>query len=247
MESREIKNQSQDDLNQFKQMEEYFNSEKIPVVERLDAFPKYCSRQSMAKFLTKYELFKKILNINGSIVECGVLHGAGLLTWAKLSSILEPVNHTRKIFGFDTFSGFPDIDKKDSGTFSGLVAGGLVGSTLDSVQAAIKLYNANRPLKHIDKVKVVPGDFCKTGKKFLKDNPQLVISLLYLDFDLYKPTKAALELFLPRIPKGGIIVFDELNAEIFPGETAAVNEIIGLKNIKIERFSFDSYVSYAVL
>ena len=62
-----------------------------------------------AKFLTKYELFKQILNVNGSIVEAGVLHGGGTLAWAKLSSILEPTNHTRKIIGFDTFEGFPSV------------------------------------------------------------------------------------------------------------------------------------------
>jgi hypothetical protein len=70
---------------------------------------------------------------------------------------------------------------------------------------------------------------------------------LYLDVDLYEPTKILLENFLPRMPKGAVIVFDELNAKMFPGETKAVDEVIGLRNLKIERFSFDSYVSYAVL
>ena len=43
---------------------------------------------------------KQVLDVNGSIVECGVLHGGGLLTFAKLSAIFEPVNHTRRIIGF---------------------------------------------------------------------------------------------------------------------------------------------------
>jgi hypothetical protein len=70
---------------------------------------------------------------------------------------------------------------------------------------------------------------------------------LYLDVDLYEPTKKALEIFVPRMTKGSIIVFDELNAKIFPGETKAVNEYLGLKDIEIKRFTFDSYVSYCVL
>jgi hypothetical protein len=49
------------------------------------------------------------------------------------------------------------------------------------------------------------------------------------------------------MPKGAVIVFDELNAKMFPGETRAVDEVLGLKNIRIKRFSFDSYVSYAVI
>ena len=39
--------------------------------------------------------------------------GGGLFTWAQLSAIYEPVNHNRKIFGFDSFEGFPDIGHKD--------------------------------------------------------------------------------------------------------------------------------------
>ena len=71
--------------------------------------------------------------------------------------------------------------------------------------------------------------------------------MLYLDVDLYKPTKVMLETFVPKMPKGALIVFDELNAKMFPGETVAVDEVIGLKNVKIQRFPFDSYVSYTVI
>ena len=71
--------------------------------------------------------------------------------------------------------------------------------------------------------------------------------MLYLDVDLYEPTKIMLEAFLPKMPRGALIVFDELNAKMFPGETVAVDEVIGIKNLKIHRFPFDSYVSYAVI
>jgi len=249
MKSREIKNQSKNDLDQFEALTDLFNTDPIDFVEKIEAFPKYISRQSMAKFLTKYEIFKKILNVNGSIVECGVLHGAGLLSWAKLSSILEPVNHTRKVIGFDTFEGFPSIHKKDRATneFTGLKEGALAGSAYEHVQKAVDVYNLNRPLSHIPKVELVKGDLCKTAPNYLEENSHLVVSLLYLDVDLFEPTKIALETFLPRMPKGAVIVFDELNAKIFPGETLAVAESIGLNNLRIERFPFDSYVSYAVL
>ena len=51
----------------------------------------------------------KILNIEGSIVECGVWNGAGLLSYAKLVEIFEPYSIKRKVIGFDTFEGFVDI------------------------------------------------------------------------------------------------------------------------------------------
>lgn len=81
----------------------------------------------------------------------------------------------------------------------------------------------------------------------MKDNPQTVVSLLYLDFDIYKPTKIAIENFIPRMPKGAIIAFDELNSKEWVGETKAVLETIGIRNLRIERFSFNTYMSYAIL
>lgn len=249
MKSRDKNNQSGNDMSQFSAIENIFEKENIDLIEKIEAFGKYASRQSIAKFLTKYELFKKIVDVNGSIVECGVLFGAGLLTWAKLSSILEPVNHTRKVIGFDTFEGFPDVSKKDldTGISNHLSKGGLKGSTYEMVEEAVKVYDLNRPLNHIPKVELVKGDLCITAEEYIKANPHLVVSLLYLDVDLYEPTKKALEVFIPRMPKGAIIVFDELNAKIFPGETQAVHEVLGLNNLEIRRFNFDSYVSYAVI
>lgn len=244
---REPKNQTQNDLEQFEKVEQVFLESAGSFAERLDAFPKFASRQAIAKFLARYEIFNQILEINGSIIECGVLHGGGLFTWAKLSSILEPTNHTRRVIGFDTFAGFLEIAEEDrKGTSKHNYKGALLGSGRDEVERAIDLYDLNRPISHIPKVELVEGDLCKTGSKYVEENPHLVVSLLYLDVDLYEPTKAALETFLPRMPKGGIVVFDQLNAEIFPGETQAVDEVIGLSNIKIERFPFDSYVSYWV-
>ena len=124
---------------------------------------------------------------------------------------------------------------------------GLAGSAIEDVKSAVALYDMNRPLSHIPKVELVKGDLLETAPKYVADNPHLVVSLLYLDVDLYEPTRAALEAFLPRMPKGAIVVFDQLNARIFPGETQAVDEVLGLRRVRIERFPFDSYVSFAQL
>lgn len=249
MKSRDRGNQSDSNMKQFEAISSLFEAEDIDLIEKIEAFGKYVSRQSIAKFLTKYELFKRMLHQNGSIVECGVLHGAGLLTWAKLSSIFEPANHTRKIIGFDTFEGFPELDAKDMDTGSSvhLEKKGLTGSSYGNVLKAIRVYDINRPVSHIPKVEVIEGDICETAEDYVKNNPHLVVSLLYLDLDIYLPTKKALEIFVPRMPRGSIICFDELNAKIFPGETAAVDEVLGLGNLNIQRFPFDSYVSYAVV
>ena len=78
---------------------------------KLKNFTKYVPRKFLTRFLVQHELFKKQLSIKGSIVECGVHQDGELFAWTKLSSIYEPYNHHRKIYGFDTFKGFPTVSK----------------------------------------------------------------------------------------------------------------------------------------
>src|SRR4029450_8542485 len=94
-------------------LEAYFNESSGSVTERLENFAKYAPRQNLARFLARYEIFRLIKDIQGSIIECGVQFGGGLMSFAKLSAILEPYNFQRRIIGFDTFSGFPVIDRAD--------------------------------------------------------------------------------------------------------------------------------------
>jgi len=237
----EVEHKYRESLNEFIGGASYSN------VEIMDCFTKYVRRQTMTYFIARYELFKKIINVHGSIVECGVFRGFGLMSFAHFSSIFEPVNHQRHIYGFDTFQGMANISDKDGRKSDFLQPNSMAGDSEDDLNKAIRLYDMNRPLGHIQKAKLVAGNATETIPRFIEENPHLVVSLLYLDFDLYEPTKVALKHFAPRIPKGGMIAFDELNDEGFPGETLAVLEEIGIHNLKIQRFPFDSCMSYAVV
>ncbi|GAN35077.1 MAG: class I SAM-dependent methyltransferase [Candidatus Brocadia sp. AMX2] len=229
-------------------LEDYFSNSIGSNVEKLQNFTKYVPTQDLRKFFCRYELFRKILHVHGSIVECGVLYGGGLMAWAQLSEIFEPLNHLRNIIGFDTFAGFVSFSEMDkTGTAFQGKNGGLAIDTYDDLLNSIALYNKNRFLNHIEKVKLVKGDVAESLPTYLKTNPHLVVSLLYLDFDIYEPTVVALKHLIPRIPKGGIIAFDELNHEVWPGETIAVMQEIGLNKLRIERFPFGSTMSYAVI
>ena len=231
-----------------KELEKIFNQCPDSVETRLDNFPKYIKRQKLTKLLALYEIFKKILHTKGSVVECGVFRGFGLMSWAHISAILEPTNLTRRIYGFDTFKGFPSISKKDNKKFrNNIKKGDLRSNSFNELQKIIKVYDQNRFLEHITKVELIKGDATKTIPEFIKKNPHLVVSLLFLDFDLFEPTKVAIENFYPRMPKGSVIAFDELDNPLWPGETLALLEKIGINKLKIERFRFDPYVGYAVL
>src|SRR5205807_7816272 len=53
-------------------------------------------------------------------------------------------------------------------------------------------------------------------------------ALCYLD--LYKLTRAVLELLKPRLVRGSVLIFDEVLNPDYPGETVALNEIFGISN-----------------
>jgi len=245
--------QSDGDYKYRASLEKYFNGSPGSSTQKLENFAKYVPRQNLARYLVRYELFKQVLEVQGSIVECGVLFGGGLMSWANLSAILEPYNFQRRIIGFDTFTGFPSVSDADiqglqERKSAHLKEGGFAApDAYEDLLEAVELFDQNRFLNHFPKVHVVKGDFETTSRQYLEDYPHLMISCLYLDFDIYAPTKIAIEQFLPRIPKGGLVVFDELNEEAFPGETAAVMETIGIKNLRIKRFPFEPRISYAVV
>ena len=198
-------------------------------------------RQDVTTALTRIKLFEKILEVQGSIVECGVFRANSLFLYAHLSSILEPYNFNRKIIGFDTFEGFRSISQKDE---SNLSSSDFAETNYGHLDRLVSLYDNNRAVNHIPKIELVKGDATETIPSFVRNNEHLIISLLYLDFDLYEPTKVALEHLLPLVPKGGIVGFDEVNSKKWKGETIALKECLQLKDIKLRKFSFDPWVSF---
>jgi hypothetical protein len=231
---------------------ELFDKYNYSTKDKLNNFEKFISRQSLSRLLVRYELFKKTLEVKGSIVECGVHFGGGIMAWAKLSSALEPYAIHRKIIGFDTFEGFVDISDKDlkSDNHDELKKDGFKSHDLifNELQDSISEYDDNRFLNQYEKVELVKGDANETIPEYLEKNQHLIVSLLFLDFDLYEPTKTALEYFLPRMPKGSVIAFDEVNNKFWSGETIAMVEAFkSLNNVELKKFQFDPNIAYALI
>ena len=227
------------------EVEKIFERSADPLEIRLENFPKYVRRQHLKRFLAMYELFKRVMPVKGSIIECGVYRGFGLMSWAKLSTILEPENLTRRVYGFDTFEGFPSVSVQDRQGGGKSKVGDLEASSYDELQALIAQYDRDRFLGHIPKVELIKGDIEKTAPEFVQNHPHLVVSLLFVDCDLYAPTKTALETFVPRMPKGAILAFDELDNPLWPGETLGVLETIGFRALRLQRLEWDPYIAFA--
>jgi hypothetical protein len=224
---------------------EIFERSSDSIEQKIEAFPRYVRRQHLKRFLAMYELYKRILPVKGSIVECGVFRGFGFMSWVKLSAILEPENLTRRIYGFDTFDGFPSLAEIDGNANTSTHVGDLRADSHDELVALLKLHDQDRFLGHIPKAHLIKGDIAQTAPQFVSDHPHLVVSLLFLDADLYEPTKAALRAFLPRMPRGAVIAFDELDNPQWPGETVALLEEVGLNRLRLERLEWDPYIAYA--
>lgn len=233
-----------------------------------DNFAKYADPDQLGRFLMRYELFKRIINVHGSIVECGVKTGSGLLAWYNISKLLEPLNRRRIIYGFDTFDGLASIDhtrdhaNAEEQSQRPFVEGGYQHLALVELQRCIHMAHQQmaitdfgqsgdkvfmRPRHEHKQVVTVVGDFMQTGEQFIADNKHLVVALLYLDFDLFAPTRRAMELFLERMPKGAIIAFDELDHPEWPGETLAAIEGYGIWKLHIERLPWIPTMGFAVL
>tara|TARA_B000000557_G_C20748891_1_gene432008 strand:+ start:23 stop:679 length:657 start_codon:yes stop_codon:yes gene_type:complete len=189
--------------------------------------------QRISKIISRYELFKKTINIPGDIVECGVFKGVSFLFWVKCLKIFSP-NSSKKVIGFDMFSSFPKKTLNDHEKISAekyVKSSNFRGSDIKKIKdtAYTILGNNNYSL--------IKGDITKTAKKYVKKNYGFKISLLHLDLDTYSGTKAALENFFPYLSKGGIVILDEYASRGW-GETSAVDEYFEKKNYKINSISF---------
>jgi len=233
----------------YRRLNDYYAASAGSNVDKLRAFPKFVPVAELGRFLARSRIFERVLTVPGSVVECGVFGGGGLMTWATLSAILEPLNHVRRVIGFDTFAGFVAAGPKDAASSDNpnAVAGGLAADMADDIAQSAAIFDVYRPLGHIRKVELVKGDALSTIPRYLDENPHLVVSLLYLDFDLYEPTRCALERFVPRMPKGAVIAFDQLNHRAWPGETAALLDTLGIRSLRLERFPFQPQIAFAAL
>lgn len=220
----------------------------LPDDELLANLGLYLSSKNLSRLLFFHEIYKKILCTHGVVMEFGVRWGQNLSVLSALRGIFEPFNRHRKIIGFDTFAGFIGMAEQD-GEKCKTVDGSF--SVADNYEAylgeILTLQEALNPISHLSKFELVKGDGMKTVPEYLERHPETLVSLAIFDFDIYKPTKAALEAIKPHLFKGSVLVFDELCDDIFPGETIALREVLGIEGLRIQRMPMTARVSYVVI
>jgi Macrocin-O-methyltransferase (TylF) len=214
----------------------------IPLIDLPRNLPLYMNRECLGDMVTTIELYRRILHVPGEVMEFGTRWGRRLSLLVNLRELYEPHNYTRRIVGFDTFSGFPRVSEKD-GDHPKIRVGSLsvAENYVAHLDAVLEAHEHESLLAHVKRFQICAGDVRQTLRAYLAAHPEALISLAYFDLDLYEPTKACLELALPRMAKGSILAFDQLSQLNFPGETRALLEVLDLSSLRLERLSFHPY------
>ena len=225
-----------------------FKACPIPDNEVLSNLGLFIKRQDLSKILFIHDLYRKIIEVPGVIVEFGVRWGNNLALFESLRGIHEPFNHNRKIIGFDTFEGFTSVHEKD-GTADIVTLGAykVTDHYEEYLEKILAYHEQESPISHIKKHQLVKGDAIVEVEKYFKASPETIVAFAYFDFDLYEPTRRCLEVIKNHITKGTVIAFDELNDHDFPGETLALKEVFGLDKYKLRKSIYCSVQSFLVV
>ena len=198
-----------------------------------------CDITRISKIIAQYEIYKMVKDIPGTIVECGVFKGVSLARFAMFREILgNPFN--KKIIAFDTFDKFPETSfVQDQKARTGFIQD--AGEDSISKQQMEKVLENKGTNKFVE---LIVGDITKTVPNYIENNPELKISLLNLDTDIYEPAVTILEHLYPKITKRGILILDDYGTH--PGETKAVDEYFKDEKVEIKKFPFAMTPCYII-
>ena len=197
------------DADLARRLEEIVSAQGCSLSDMLRYWPAYVQRRTLPRFLAHYELFKKVMDLPGCIVELGVFRGASFFTWANLLETFHTNDRSKKVYGFDHFEGLrPDHFRDDKdGPRDGRDGkqDWAYQTPAEQMRALTALHNDDNLLPGVERCVLVEGDVYESVPRFLEENPGLRISLLYFDLDLYGPTKFCLERLFPLVVRGGVV------------------------------------------
>lgn len=191
----------------------------------------------IGKLLAQYEIYKRIVNLPGEVLEFGVFKGVSLIRLVTFRNLLENTI-SRKIIGFDVFGSFPKSDNQNDNKYAykhDRIAG--QGIPKDQLQKSLHY-------KSFDNVELVEGNILETLPEYLGKNPHLKVALVHLDTDVYEPAKLILSLIWEKMVKGGHIMLDDYPT--VEGEVKAVDEFIEDKDLVVKKLPIAHIPSFIV-
>ena len=194
----------------------------------------------IGKLIGQYELYKKIVNLPGAVVECGVFKGVSLIRWATFRHMIE-TTESRKIIGFDAFGSFPSegLSRIDDLEFAATHDNESGGAAI-----SVKTLRQFLDQKGFTNYELVPGNLLQTLESYFSSNEFEKIALLHLDVDVHAPTDYALNYLYDRVVSGGLILIDDYGT--VSGATAAVDDFVSKKNLKILKSKYYKIPAYII-
>ena len=213
------------------------------------------SLNSNTKFKVWFDHFRKFHDkIDGDIFEFGVYRGNSLISMAIL---MKRFKSRKKIYGFDSFSGFPNYSAEDDfkqfmnnkkifdrnhlkkihifeklhKALNNKLDVNKISSSKDFSGTSYNYLKSLIKLFELDNVILIKGDFAKTVPKFFRKYDKNIFSA-NIDCDLYLGYKICLPIIWDKLIKNGMIYLDEYYSLKFPGPRIACNEFFRERNIK---------------
>jgi hypothetical protein len=161
-----------------------------------------------------YQLMRLTAGVVGDTVECGVYQGAGsyLMAMANRARGDGSLHHA-----FDSFEGLSTPTERDGNHWqAGALACDLnsVRSNLEEFGNEVRYYQG-----------WIPSRFSEVADRCFR--------FVYLDLDLYEPTRDSLAFFYPRLRKGSVLACDDYLMGTCPGVKQAVDEFLADKPEKM--------------
>lgn len=221
------------------QLYELFRQRPMPDDQLLVSLGLFMRSSALAKILFVNEAYQLILDKPGVIMEFGTWWGQNLVLFENLRAIYEPFNQSRRVIGFDTFSGYQTISKEDRPSETIKIGGYTVSAGYDAyLEALIDFHEKNNVLAAVKKHRIVKGNVIETVPRYFQESPETVVALAYFDMAVYEPTRVCLETLAPHLVPGSVLMLDEFNSREYPGETVAFKEVFAGRRFEYRKSQF---------
>jgi len=179
-----------------------------------------------------------------------------------MAMFLKQLGSDKKIYGFDSFSGFSAFNEKDSlSNFSSYnIDGGFSANVLNRYEILSSIKSKLHPMKineenistssnfsdtsldsikkkidllGLDNIVLIDGDFKQTLPIYFEKH-EVNIFAANLDCDLYDGYEIALPFIWDNLIEGGYVHLDEYYSLKFPGAKIACDQFFKRKNISVK-------------
>jgi hypothetical protein len=200
----------------------------IPGDEFIDQLALYATPASLRRLVHFDRLYQKILDVPGVLMVFGVRWGRDLAALHGLQQIYEPMNHARRVLGFDTFAGLtPPATVDGEAPVMRTGAYSVTEAYEEHLAQVLAAKSRLGSFAHTERVQLFKGDAVERLRYYLDRHPETIVAFTYFDLDIHEPTKACAELLLPYLASGAVVAFDEFIHPICPGETVAARQVFG--------------------